>query len=154
MAPDRVVVLVVEDDPLVRDLISTVLTDEGYDIMAAENGEQALATIGAISPDLLTLDLDLPGIAGDLILAELRRRDETRELPVVIVSANTPFPLMCTRWHRRLSRSPSISMHCSTSSGAVFHRPNPANGALLTREQLRAGGAPHPLDSDRGFLLL
>jgi DNA-binding response OmpR family regulator len=95
VTPDRVVVLVVEDDPLARDLLTTVLTDEGYEVMAAENGEQALAAIGTISPDLLTLDLDLPGIAGDLILAELRRRTETRELPVVIVSAKYPVPPMC-----------------------------------------------------------
>ena len=92
VAPDRVVILVVEDDPLARDLLTSVLSDEGYEVMAAENGEQALAAIGTISPDLLTLDLDLPGIAGDLILAELRRRDETRELPVVIVSAKHPIP--------------------------------------------------------------
>jgi two-component system phosphate regulon response regulator PhoB len=97
VASDRVVILVVEDDPLVRDLLSAVLTDEGYDVMAAETGEQALAAIGTIWPDLLTLDLDLPGIAGDAILAELRRRDETRELPVVIVSAKYPIPLdVCT----------------------------------------------------------
>jgi len=92
VTPDRVVILVVEDDPLARDLLTTVLTDEGYEVMAAENGEQALAAIGTVWPDLLTLDLDLPGIAGDVILAELRRRDETRELPVVIVSAKYPVP--------------------------------------------------------------
>jgi two-component system phosphate regulon response regulator PhoB len=93
VAPDRAVILVVEDDPLARDLLRIVLTDEGYDVMAAENGAQALAAIGTIWPDLLALDLDLPGVAGDVILAELRRRDETRELPVVIVSAKYPIPL-------------------------------------------------------------
>jgi DNA-binding response OmpR family regulator len=92
LPPDRVVILVVEDDPLVRELLSTVLTDEGYEVMAAEHGEQALAAIGTIWPNLITLDLDLPGIAGDLILAELRRRTETHELPVVIVSAKHPIP--------------------------------------------------------------
>jgi two-component system, OmpR family, phosphate regulon response regulator PhoB len=89
---DRVVILVVEDDPLARDLLANVLTDEGYDVMAAENGEQALATLGTVWPALITLDLDLPGIAGDLILAELRQRDETRTLPVVVVSAKHPIP--------------------------------------------------------------
>jgi two-component system phosphate regulon response regulator PhoB len=90
--PDRGVILVVEDDPLARDLLQNVLSDEGYDVMAAENGEQALATLGTVWPALITLDLDLPGIAGDLILAELRRRDETRALPVVIISAKLPIP--------------------------------------------------------------
>jgi len=112
VAPDRVVVLVVEDDPLARDLLTSVLTDEGYEVIAAENGEQALAAIGTISPNLLTLDLDLPGIAGDVILAELRRRDETRELPVVIVSAKYRIPPMFARWPTRLFQSPSLSTNC------------------------------------------
>ena len=89
---DRSVILVVEDDPLARDLLVAVLTDEGYDVMAAENGEQALTAISTIWPALITLDLDLPGITGDHILAEMRRRDDTRELPVVIVSAKHPVP--------------------------------------------------------------
>jgi DNA-binding response OmpR family regulator len=89
---DRVVILVVEDDPHVSDLLFNVLTDEGYEVMTAESGEQALTTITTVRPDLITLDLDLPGLAGAAILAELRRRDETRELPVVIVSAKRRIP--------------------------------------------------------------
>jgi two-component system phosphate regulon response regulator PhoB len=90
--PERVVILVVEDDPLARDLLQNVLADEGYDVMAAATGEQALTTLGTLWPALITLDLDLPGITGDLMLAELRRRDETRALPVIIVSAKYPIP--------------------------------------------------------------
>jgi two-component system, OmpR family, phosphate regulon response regulator PhoB len=89
---ERVVILVVEDDPLARELLANVLTDEGYDVTAAETGEQALTTLGTVWPALITLDLDLPGIAGDVILAELRRRDETRTLPVIVVSAKHPIP--------------------------------------------------------------
>jgi DNA-binding response OmpR family regulator len=74
------------------DLLQNVLTDEGYDVMAAQTGEQALTTVGTVWPALITLDLDLPGITGDMILAELRRRDETRALPVIIVSAKHPIP--------------------------------------------------------------
>jgi two-component system phosphate regulon response regulator PhoB len=86
------VILVVEDDPLARELLQSVLTDEGYDVMAAETGEQALTALSTVWPALITLDLDLPGISGDLILAELRRRDATRALPVVVVSAKLPIP--------------------------------------------------------------
>jgi two-component system, OmpR family, phosphate regulon response regulator PhoB len=90
--PDRVVILVVEDDPLARELLQNVLTDEGYHVMAAATGEQALTTLGTVWPALITLDLDLPGITGDLMLAELRRRDETRAVPVIVVSAKHPIP--------------------------------------------------------------
>ena len=83
----RVVILVVEDDPRVRELLVEVLSDEGYDVIAAANGDEALTTITTVWPNLITLDLDLPGINGALILQALRARDETRDLPVVIVSA-------------------------------------------------------------------
>jgi two-component system, OmpR family, phosphate regulon response regulator PhoB len=89
---EHVIILVIEDDPLIRTLLTDVLTDEGYMVVAAENSEQALTTITTISPGLITLDLDLSGISGDLILAELRRRDETRELPIVLVTATAPVP--------------------------------------------------------------
>jgi DNA-binding response OmpR family regulator len=89
---EHVIILVVEDDPLIRTLLTDVLTDEGYNVVAAETGDQALTVIGTVWPRLITLDLDLPGISGDRILAELRRRDETRELPIVLVTATEPIP--------------------------------------------------------------
>jgi DNA-binding response OmpR family regulator len=90
--PTHVVILVVEDDPLVRELLQTVLTEEGYQVIAATNGEEALTTITTVYPNLMTLDLDLPGISGEVMLKELRQRDDTHELPVVIVSAKHPIP--------------------------------------------------------------
>jgi DNA-binding response OmpR family regulator len=89
--PTHVVILVVEDDLLVRELLQTVLTEEGYQVIAAANGEEALTTITTVYPNLMTLDLDLPGISGEVMLKELRQRDDTHELPVVIVSAKHPI---------------------------------------------------------------
>jgi two-component system, OmpR family, phosphate regulon response regulator PhoB len=83
----RVVILVVEDDPRVRELLVEVLSDEGYDVIPAANGDEALTTITTVWPALITLDLDLPGVSGAMILQTLRERNETRDLPVVIVSA-------------------------------------------------------------------
>ncbi len=94
---EHVIILVVEDDPLIRTLLTDVLTDEGYTVVAAETGDQALTAITTVWPRLITLDLDLPGISGELILAELRRRDETRELPVVAVTATEPIPASVRR---------------------------------------------------------
>jgi len=88
----RVVILVVEDDPRVRELLLDVLTEEGYDVIPAANGDEALMTITTVWPQLITLDLDLPGINGGLILQALRQRDDTRALPVVIVSAKHEIP--------------------------------------------------------------
>jgi two-component system phosphate regulon response regulator PhoB len=91
--PDRVAILVVEDDPHVSDLLCDVLTDEGYAVMTAATSAEVHTLIATVWPALVTLDLDLPGIAsGLLLLIELRRRDDTRDLPVVIVSAARVIP--------------------------------------------------------------
>src|SRR5215213_8661873 len=109
----RVVILVVEDDPRVRELLVDVLSNEGYDVISAANGDEALTTIGTIWPALITLDLDLPGISGAVILQALRQRDETRGLPVVIVSANMVLLLRCATWHRQSCPNPLSLMICS-----------------------------------------
>ena len=88
------IILVVEDDPRVCELLQDVLSDEGYTVIAATNGEEALATMATVQPRLITLDLDLPGISGELVLKELRQRDDTRELPIIIISAKHPIPTL------------------------------------------------------------
>ena len=89
--PTHIIILVVEDDPLIRELLQNVLTDEGYQVIAATNGEEAITAIATVMPNLMTLDLDLPGISGEVLLKEVRQRDDTQELPVVIVSAKHPI---------------------------------------------------------------
>ena len=89
--PTHIIILVVEDDPLIRELLQNVLTDEGYQVIAATNGEEAITAIATVMPHLMTLDLDLLGISGEVMLKQLRRRDETRELPVAIISAKHPI---------------------------------------------------------------
>ena len=73
-------VLVVEDDPGIRDYLRTVLERRGYEVHACADGEEALARAGDLRPDLVTLDLALPGIDG---LETLRRLK--REMPGVAV---------------------------------------------------------------------
>ena len=91
-APDQLVVLVIEDDPLVCILLQDILHEEGYQVLLAENGEQAMVILTTARPDLVTLDLNLPGISGDVVLKELRNQDTTKELPVIIVSALETIP--------------------------------------------------------------
>jgi len=83
----RVVVLVVEDDPNIRDLLTDVLTDEGYNVVAAASGGEALGALSTIWPDLMTLDLNLPDLTGEWVLAKLREQTDMRKPPVVIITA-------------------------------------------------------------------
>jgi len=84
-APARV--LVVEDERDIAALVAYHLTKEGYRVRTAEGGHEALAAISADKPDLLILDLMLPGFSGYKVLQEMRRRPEMSELPVVVLTA-------------------------------------------------------------------
>lgn len=79
-------VLVVDDALYVRDILGEYLRDLGYQVDVAEDAATAFARIGQAMPDLVLLDLRLPGIQGDAVFAELRRKYPS--LPIVIVSAN------------------------------------------------------------------
>jgi CheY-like chemotaxis protein len=81
-------VLVVEDDPLNRRLFELVLTKGGFEIAVAEDVPQARTAIGAQLPDLIVLDIQLPGIDGLQFARELRSQDSTCNIPIVAVSAN------------------------------------------------------------------
>ena len=61
---DRFRVLVIDDDPGVREYMEALVSRQGYEVFAAADGEEALAKVEQIRPDLITLDVVLPGIDG------------------------------------------------------------------------------------------
>lgn len=79
-------VLVVDDDSAVRDVIVSALTEAGYRCIEAIDGNDALAKARAFSPDLVVLDVIMPGLTGDQVQRELRRSAKTRYLPVIFVT--------------------------------------------------------------------
>jgi two-component system phosphate regulon response regulator PhoB len=80
-------VLVVEDERDIAALVSYHLTKEGYRVRTAETGQEGLDSMAAERPDLVILDLMLPGKSGYEVLAEMRRRSELEQLPVVVLTA-------------------------------------------------------------------
>jgi two-component system response regulator AtoC len=84
MATDFSKLLVVDDDPSVRDLIVSFASRLGYEVDAVESGEDALAAIRSRRPDLVTLDVVLPGIDGVETLKAIKQID--RGVPVVMLS--------------------------------------------------------------------
>ncbi|HET9984311.1 MAG TPA: response regulator transcription factor [Longimicrobiales bacterium] len=80
-------VLVVEDERDIAALVAYHLTKEGYRVRTAADGEEGLEAVGNERPDLIVLDLMLPGFSGYEILGELRRRSETTDIPVVVLTA-------------------------------------------------------------------
>lgn len=81
-------VLVVDDEPDVRDFLSTCLEDAGFQVETAIDGYDALEKIEINPPDLITLDLVMPRISGIKLLRKLRKNDKTKNIPVVIVTAH------------------------------------------------------------------
>src|SRR5215469_16900225 len=88
----RPVVLVVEDDPNIRELLRFMLAEAGYEAMAVADGAAALTALETVRPDLVTLDLQLPGIDGAEVLRRMRRTPSLRALPVVIISGRSAIP--------------------------------------------------------------
>ena len=80
-------ILVVEDNELNLKLVRDVLSFAGYQVMEARSGEQGVALAAECRPDLILMDLQLPGIDGTETLRQLRASPITQEVPVVAVTA-------------------------------------------------------------------
>lgn len=80
-------IVCIEDDPDILELIQYNLTRQGYEVITCSNGEEGLARARSEEPDLVLLDLMLPGIDGIEICKRLKADEQTRSIPVIIVSA-------------------------------------------------------------------
>jgi len=80
-------ILLVEDDPSAIRLVSYTLEQEGYEVLTASNGLEGLRKAREENPDLLVLDVMLPGIDGFEVCRRLRADAETAGLPILMLSA-------------------------------------------------------------------
>jgi CheY-like chemotaxis protein len=80
-------ILVVDDDAGLRQLLRRMLEPEGYAVVEAENGRVALARLREASPSLILLDLMMPEMDGFAFVAEFRRHDAWRAIPIVVITA-------------------------------------------------------------------
>jgi len=85
-------VLVVDDEADITALVAYHLAKAGYRVATAGNGRDALRAAREERPDLVVLDLMLPGVSGYDVLVELRRRDETKDIGVVVLTARKDEP--------------------------------------------------------------
>jgi CheY-like chemotaxis protein len=81
-------VLVVDDEPNVRDYLAQILRDAGFAVRTAADGIEALAMIREQPPDFISLDLVMPKMSGHRLLYELRKDRRLARIPVVIVTAH------------------------------------------------------------------
>ena len=80
-------ILIVDDTPDNLRLLSTMLLENGYKVRKAINGERALQAIEAVPPDLILLDIMMPGMNGYEVCGQLKQAERTQRIPVIFVSA-------------------------------------------------------------------
>jgi DNA-binding response OmpR family regulator len=85
----KTTLLVIEDDPDIVELLRYNLEREGYRVLVAMDGERGLADAARHHPDLILLDLMLPGLDGLEVCRRLRKQDPTRATPVLVITAKS-----------------------------------------------------------------
>jgi len=80
-------ILVVDDDPFMRTVLSRYLSPEGFEVVGAGSGEEALEKLNAESFDLVILDIHLPSLDGFQVCRQIKDAEQTRQLPVIMLTA-------------------------------------------------------------------
>lgn len=83
-------ILVVDDDPLVRDVLFPVLRKAGFEMVEARSGEEAIRVLERHTPDLALLDIRMHGMDGFALAQRLRAFPTTRAMPIILVTAHSP----------------------------------------------------------------
>ncbi|MDT8328411.1 MAG: phosphate regulon transcriptional regulator PhoB [Roseovarius sp.] len=89
MAADQPTVLLVEDEPAQREVLSYNLEADGFRVLTACNGEEALLLVEESPPDIIVLDWMMPNVSGIEVCRRLKTRSETRAIPIIMLSARS-----------------------------------------------------------------
>ena len=80
-------ILICDDDEGILDVATIVLHDKGYNVIALNDCKDVAEKISDYSPDLILLDLWMPGVGGEELAKRLKKDDKTKNIPIVVVSA-------------------------------------------------------------------
>jgi CheY-like chemotaxis protein len=79
-------ILIIDDDPVVLQYLSTLFQDNGYETCKADSSQSALEVAKKENPDLITLDLEMPGEWGSRFYRKLRKEKDLRDIPIIVIS--------------------------------------------------------------------
>ncbi len=85
-------ILVIDDESESRSLLTAILTAEGYDVRAADGGKLALAALAVTRPELILLDIRMPGMDGFEVCRRIKENLDTRDIPLMFLSGSTELP--------------------------------------------------------------
>lgn len=89
-------IMVVDDEENIRFLYKEELEEDGFSVELAKNGEEALDKLLAVQPDLITLDIKMPGMGGIEVLKRIR--EGNKSLPIILCSAYSDYKQDFTTW--------------------------------------------------------
>lgn len=136
-------VLVVDDEQDVRMFLATLLEDEGFDVVTASDGEEALERLREQVPDFISLDLVMPRKSGIRVLHELRRNKRWAKIPVLIVTAHARDELGGRDLKEALDRS------YLSGPGCYLEKPvRPESYVAAVKRELKIEDRPKPEPED------
>lgn len=126
-------VIIADDEPVVREVVKQVLQAEGYEVIEAENGQEAVEQVEKLNPDLVILDVRMPVLDGMQACRLIRQMDEpVRNVPIIILTA------VDTSLGRRLG----------AEWGADLYLVKPISPRLLRQKIKELIGPPHEEQSE------
>jgi DNA-binding response OmpR family regulator len=84
-------IFIVDDDKEIREIVTFVLSYNGFEVVVANNGQQLQRLLAAQLPDLIILDVMMPGENGYQIFSSLRDNPQTQQIPVIIMTAHSEY---------------------------------------------------------------
>jgi len=99
IAPRPARILIVDDDAANRDVFEVVLVNEGFTVVTAASGEEALAAVAQQPFDLIMLDVILPDMSGHTVAATLRGNPATKDIPIIMITAMTDLATKARALH-------------------------------------------------------
>jgi len=147
--PEDVTVLIVDDEVDITNYLGRVLSDAGMNVLIAHDGDEALDALGRQLPDLISLDLVMPGKSGIRVLMELRKNRDWSRIPVIIVTAHARDP--------KVQRDLSETLADSTMVGPSLYLEKPVTPQSYLRSICEILGVdaeiPEPMFGDSRELL-
>lgn len=124
--PAPALILIVDDNEDNRELLKVILDWEGYVTQTAASGEQALASVAEAPPNLVLLDLIMPGLSGCEVTVQMKANPDTAPIPIIVLSG----------------RSDEATRRLALGAGAVDFITKPIDRADLSRRVRGALGLP------------
>ena len=84
-------ILIVDDDLNICDYLSDILSEAGYATVTAGDGDAAIKAIEKENPDLITLDIEMPGVSGPMFNRKLTRKGTDKAIPIIVITGHPGF---------------------------------------------------------------